>query len=67
MVSDRPDLLTVSDAARLFKVCPATIRRWVRLKKLPALQVGGGVIRVIPPRGESWGCGSLNKSDNQEG
>lgn len=53
VAADRPDLLSVKDAARFFQVHPSTIRRWVHLKKLPALQVGGGPIRVIPPQLES--------------
>jgi excisionase family DNA binding protein len=67
MVADRPEFLSVRDAAQLFKVCPATIRRWVREKKLPALQVGGGAIRVVPPRVESWGCAIESPGNTTEG
>jgi excisionase family DNA binding protein len=67
MIADMPDLLTVSDAARLFKVCPATIRRWVREKRLPALQLGRGSIRVISPRVESWGCAKSVNANTTEG
>lgn len=67
MVADRPEFMSVRDAARLFKVCPATIRRWVREKKLPALQVGGGAIRVVTPRVASWGCDSNTPGSTAEG
>jgi excisionase family DNA binding protein len=56
MVAERPELLSVSDAARLFKVSEGTIRRWVHLGKLPALQIGGGVIRIPAPNVEALGC-----------
>jgi excisionase family DNA binding protein len=65
MVADGPNLLTVEEAAKLFRVHVATIRRWVRLKKLPALKVGGGSIRIYPPRAESWGASP--SSDNVAG
>lgn len=35
------DILTVKEAAKLLKKHPATIRRWIKEKKLSARKVGG--------------------------
>jgi excisionase family DNA binding protein len=37
---------TVSEAARLLKVNPSTIWRWIQAKKLPAYRVGPRNIRI---------------------
>jgi excisionase family DNA binding protein len=67
MVAAGPEWVSVQDAAKLFKVCPATIRRWAREKKIPALRPGGRTIRVIPPSVESWGRSRPFNPDTQEG
>lgn len=38
---DRDEWMTVEEVAELFKVNPETVRRWIRSKELPVLDVGG--------------------------
>lgn len=40
MVIDGHDYLTATEAARRLGVCDETIRRWVRLGRLPARKLG---------------------------
>ena len=46
MVEVRDDLLTVFEAARLLKVRPHTIYRWIARGRLPAVKYSRRVVRV---------------------
>ena len=50
----RRDLLTVAEVARLLKLAPKTVRKWVRAGKLPALHIEAQVIRFTPDKIERW-------------
>ena len=39
-------LVSVKDAAELLGTCENTIRNWIAQGKLPALRVGGHLIRI---------------------
>ena len=44
---NEPRLLDVSQAAKRWNVCPDTIRRWIRAKRLTAIKtLGGGGWRI---------------------
>lgn len=45
MPSDRPDLLTAKEAARLLRVAPSTVRRWAGLGLLPVIRLPSGALR----------------------
>ncbi len=40
------DLLTTAEAARLLKVSPVTLRRWIKQGRLPAYHVGPRKVRL---------------------
>lgn len=50
----RRELLTVAEVARLLKLAPKTVRKWVRAGKLPALRLEAQVIRFNPDKIERW-------------
>lgn len=49
-----PSLLTVEEVAKRLKMAPFTIRKWVRLGRLPALRLGDRSIRFMPEVVERW-------------
>ncbi len=46
MIIDEMDYYTVAEAARLLRVSPPTIWRWIESGSLPALRVGKRAIRI---------------------
>jgi len=47
MGDDWPDLLTAKEVAKIFRVTPLTIKRWIKKGKLPALRINNrGDIRI---------------------
>lgn len=44
MAEDLPQLMTMSEVAKVFRVSPSTVHRWGRDGVLPAI-VRGGVVR----------------------
>lgn len=48
------ELLTVTEVARLLKLAPKTVRKWVRAGKLPAMRLEAQVIRFNPDKIERW-------------
>lgn len=40
------DLYTVEEVAKLFKVNPESVRRWVRKEKIKSIKLGGKFIRM---------------------
>jgi excisionase family DNA binding protein len=44
-------LLNVNEFADLLNVKPATIRRWLLLRKISSTRIGGRLVRI--PRGEA--------------
>jgi len=38
------ELMTSEEAAKVFRVCPHTIRRWVREGKIPFIRVGNRIL-----------------------
>ncbi|MEK7288360.1 MAG: helix-turn-helix domain-containing protein [Elusimicrobiota bacterium] len=47
-------LLTVEEVAERLKLAPFTVRKWVRLGRLPALRLGDRSIRFMPEAVERW-------------
>ena len=47
-------LLTVEDVAQRLQLAPYTIRKWVRLGRLPAVRLGEHRIRFMPDVIERW-------------
>ena len=41
-----PDLLTTAEAAKLLKVSPVTISRWLKQGRLPAYRLGPRAVRI---------------------
>lgn len=39
-------LLNVTQVAKILKVNPATVRRWIKTGKMPAIQLPGGMFKV---------------------
>src|SRR5438552_9603057 len=50
MARQEDELLTVAEAARLLRVTPHTIYRWISAGRLPAVRYSRRVLRI--PRGE---------------
>ncbi len=44
--TDRPVLLTVSQAASLLGVSDRTIRRWIKAERVPSLKLASGEYRI---------------------
>lgn len=64
------ELVTIAEAARVLKVSPSTIRRWIGDGDLPAYRVGHRRVRVrkpdlarlvVPVRGEAKQPGALDQ------
>jgi excisionase family DNA binding protein len=36
----QPEFLTLTEAARLFRVCPRTLRRWIAAGQIPFVRIG---------------------------
>lgn len=54
VVNGPPRLLTVEEVAERLKMAPFTVRKWVRLGRLPALRLGDRRIRFMPEAVERW-------------
>ena len=46
-------MLTVDDAACVLAISPATLRRWIREKTIPAIQVGSSY-RIVERDLRTW-------------
>ncbi len=44
--ADRPVLLTASQAASLLGVSDRTIRRWIKVERIPSLKLASGEYRI---------------------
>lgn len=47
-------LLTVEEVAGRLKLAPYTVRKWVRLGRLPAIRLGERRIRFVAESIERW-------------
>jgi excisionase family DNA binding protein len=47
MSDNQRDLLTTGEVARMFRVDPKTVSRWVKENKLPAIRTPGGQYRFV--------------------
>ena len=46
VASDEPDFVTIVEAARVLRVSPVTVQRWLRHGRLPDYHVGPGAVRI---------------------
>ncbi|MBI4376729.1 MAG: helix-turn-helix domain-containing protein [Elusimicrobia bacterium] len=53
-MSVQEGLLTVEDVARRLRLAPYTIRKWVRLGRLPAVRLGDRRIRFMSEAVDRW-------------
>lgn len=53
-MSVQGSLLTVEDVAARLRLAPYTVRKWVRLGRLPAVKLGDRRIRFMPEAVERW-------------
>jgi excisionase family DNA binding protein len=42
MNTDKPELLTAKEVARIFRVTPSAVLRWTRTGRIPAITTPGG-------------------------
>jgi len=54
VVENAGGLLTVDDVALKLRLAPFTIRKWVRLGKLPAVRLGDRRIRFMAEAVDRW-------------
>ena len=54
VVENDGGLLTVEDVALKLRLAPFTIRKWVRLGKLPAVRLGDRRIRFMSEAIDRW-------------
>ena len=54
VVENDGGLLTVEDVALKLRLAPFTIRKWVRLGKLPAVRLGDRRIRFMAEAIDRW-------------
>src|SRR5947209_8725311 len=55
MATQEDELLTVAEAARLLRVTPHTIYRWISAERLPAVRYSSRVLRIRRRDLESFG------------
>lgn len=53
-MSVQEGLLTVEDVAQRLRLAPYTIRKWVRLGRLPAVKLGDRRIRFMAEAVDRW-------------
>jgi excisionase family DNA binding protein len=46
VIDQHEDLLTVAEVARLLRVAPSTVRKWIAREQIPYLALPGGDYRV---------------------